>query len=321
VTCDLSVIVIAFNEEARIGACLRSLVNQRTKLDYEILVVDDGSTDGTAKAVEEVAAESPRVRLIEHGTNRGRGAARRTGQDATGASLVGFVDADIEVPDNWIEECADALHTADAVSGIAVPDGDCAVIWRIFQAPIRERHGPAAITGNNVMYRSEALALEPFSERSRLGEDFRQAHRMAKRGLSLRTLSTLKVSHCESRTYSGAFRWMWALGVDAASHPFELGTFRVPDVTWILWLTVTAGTLIAAGVEALPWWTPPLAILTITSIIDCAYIFTRFHVLPNPLRWLGSLMANLPLMCTYLVGRTWGILTLATPSRRRALGL
>src|SRR5439155_16679010 len=61
---------------------------------YEILVVDDGSRDGTAAAVEAVASVHPHVRLLRHAGNRGYGAALGTGFEAARGELVAFTDAD-----------------------------------------------------------------------------------------------------------------------------------------------------------------------------------------------------------------------------------
>jgi len=317
----LSIIVIAYNEEQGIERCLRSLLAQQTTVDYEVIVVDDGSSDQTANIVRGMSETDPRLRLIIHETNLGRGAARRTGHDATNSPLVAFIDADIEIPPNWVDRCVLELKTCSAVSGLACPDGDCAVIWRIFQPVIRERRGPAAITGNNVMYRAEALRAEPFDAQSRLGEDFRQASRLAARGLVLRTVLELKVTHRESRTYLGAIKWMWALGVDAATHPIELRMFRLPDLTWIVWFGFTLAAVLAASVGAVPWWAVPACFGSTTLVVDLAYIYSRFHLWPKSIRWVGAAIANVPLMATYLVGRTWGLIIFAFPQRRLKLGL
>src|SRR5262249_62112581 len=64
--------------------------------DYEVLVVDDGSSDATAAAVEAESVSRPHVRLVRHETNRGYGAALRTGFTAARCELVAFTDADCQ---------------------------------------------------------------------------------------------------------------------------------------------------------------------------------------------------------------------------------
>ncbi|GBC89453.1 MAG: glycosyltransferase [Armatimonadetes bacterium] len=91
----VAAIVPAYNEEARITRVLEVLV-QSPSLD-EIIVVNDGSVDGTAEAVQQFAQAHPekRVRLINLPTNRGKGGAMFAGATATEADIIAFFDADL----------------------------------------------------------------------------------------------------------------------------------------------------------------------------------------------------------------------------------
>lgn len=91
---DLSVVIPAYDEQARLPAVLASL---REHVDHdrtEIVVVDDGSADRTVAVANEHGAWSPNLLVVEHGTNRGKGAAVRTGVLASSGDLIAFVDAD-----------------------------------------------------------------------------------------------------------------------------------------------------------------------------------------------------------------------------------
>src|SRR3954471_19871570 len=92
----LSLVMPAFNEEAGIVEAVAEAHEALAGLGYEfeILVVDDGSTDRTAERVADLAAFRPRVRLLTHRTNLGYGAALRTGFEAAEYDLVAFTDAD-----------------------------------------------------------------------------------------------------------------------------------------------------------------------------------------------------------------------------------
>src|SRR5260370_19879863 len=92
----LSVVIPAYNEEAGLGAAIAEAdeVLARIAADYEILVVDDGSADGTFAAAADEAIQRPKVRLFRHPTNRGYGAALRTGFEAARFERVAFTDAD-----------------------------------------------------------------------------------------------------------------------------------------------------------------------------------------------------------------------------------
>jgi dolichol-phosphate mannosyltransferase len=93
---SLSLVIPAYNEEAVIAQAVAEADAALSRLTraYEILVVDDGSGDGTARAV--AAQNRPHVRLLRHPTNRGYGAALRTGFEAARFDRVAFTDADCQ---------------------------------------------------------------------------------------------------------------------------------------------------------------------------------------------------------------------------------
>jgi glycosyltransferase involved in cell wall biosynthesis len=74
----VSVVIPAFNRASVIGNALQSVLGQSFQ-ELEIIVVDDGSRDGTAEAVRQIAQSEARIRLIRHEANRGAQAARNTG--------------------------------------------------------------------------------------------------------------------------------------------------------------------------------------------------------------------------------------------------
>lgn len=88
----LSLVMPAFNEEATIDLAVRRVLDQ--PFVRELIVVDDCSTDGTAAVVREL--DDPRVILLQHPVNRGKGAALRTGFQAASSPYVGVQDADLE---------------------------------------------------------------------------------------------------------------------------------------------------------------------------------------------------------------------------------
>lgn len=89
----VSVIVPVYNIEDYLPRCLACLEMQTYK-NLEIILVDDGSTDGTGKICDEYAAKDPRARVIHHPENRGLWAARNTGQDAAQGEYLWFPDGD-----------------------------------------------------------------------------------------------------------------------------------------------------------------------------------------------------------------------------------
>ncbi|MEW6031214.1 MAG: glycosyltransferase family 2 protein [Chloroflexota bacterium] len=89
----LSVIIPVYNEAESIGAILKRV--QNTGLASEIIVVDDGSADGTREALAQLDGRD-KVRVILHEKNQGKGAAVRTGLNAAGGDVLLIQDADLE---------------------------------------------------------------------------------------------------------------------------------------------------------------------------------------------------------------------------------
>lgn len=100
---QLSILVCAYNAQATIQRCLESLLKQ-SLTDYEIVVVNDGSKDDTAKIVKEMAKQYSQIRLINQ-ENQGVGAARNHALKAAYGEYVTYVDSD-----DWVEaNCYDEI--------------------------------------------------------------------------------------------------------------------------------------------------------------------------------------------------------------------
>ena len=87
----VSVILTVYNRETMVGAAIESLLAQ-TFGDFEIIVVDDGSTDRSVEVVE--AFRDPRIRLVVHGRNLGTPSARNSGLEAAGGQYIAWLDSD-----------------------------------------------------------------------------------------------------------------------------------------------------------------------------------------------------------------------------------
>lgn len=297
----VSFVVIAFNERDHIEACLRAILSQEQVDIHEVIVVDDGSIDGTGEAVATLARSDPRVRLLAQ-ANLGRGAARAAGVRAAQAPLIAFVDADVVIPHDWTRRCLAELPGHAAVGGIAVPDGHTAVLARVSGARPREQPGSLPITGANVLFAAGILHAFPFDPADRLGEDFRLAKRLLRAGYRLKRVDGLVARHEESKSFRRELAWRFQNGVDAASHLRHSGV-RFPDLVFAGWLGAwvigIAGTALGA-----PWL---LALGVAASLaVGLAHAASRFHASPL-LPFLVACLGDIPLMNANMVGRLLGL--------------
>lgn len=110
----LSVIIPAYNEERRIKETVESLVdflNQRWS-DYELVVVDDGSSDGTYKVAKSL--EGSKVRIFSYETNRGKGHALKFGFEKSRGDAVAFLDTGLDFPPSQISHFLEILEESGA---------------------------------------------------------------------------------------------------------------------------------------------------------------------------------------------------------------
>jgi dolichyl-phosphate beta-glucosyltransferase len=126
---ELSIVIPAYNEEARLPRtlarireyfCARrvpaDLAPGFTLAQIEIVVVDDGSQDGTARITEEFARQNPNVRLVSNGENHGKGYSVRHGMLEARGRLALFTDADLSSPIEEIEKLLAALAAGSDVA-------------------------------------------------------------------------------------------------------------------------------------------------------------------------------------------------------------
>lgn len=113
----VSVVVPVYNVELYVEKCIRSILSQ-TYPYFELILVDDGSTDRSGKICEEYARFDERVRVV-HQENGGLSAARNTGIDAAKGELITFVDSDDFVHTEFLEHLVKALEETDSQVAIS----------------------------------------------------------------------------------------------------------------------------------------------------------------------------------------------------------
>jgi glycosyltransferase involved in cell wall biosynthesis len=90
----LSILMPVFNEEARVAAAVKQAFDVAYPCDVELVVVDDGSCDGTAEILSRF--DDPRITVVAHGRNQGKGAAIRTAAEAASGDYMVILDSDLE---------------------------------------------------------------------------------------------------------------------------------------------------------------------------------------------------------------------------------
>lgn len=164
-----SVIVPVHNAASIIDGCLASL--QRQTLDpaeYEVVVADDGSTDGTSARVQALVEQArARFVLVRLPENRGPAAARNAGLAAAAAPVIAFTDADCEVAPDWLARALARLDAEPDVAGVegrTDPKGTVGTLTH----QMRNESGGLFMTCNMIYRRAALERAGGFDERFRL---------------------------------------------------------------------------------------------------------------------------------------------------------
>lgn len=111
----ISIVVPAHNEEAEIGEALQKLTVALSSLDYHIIVVDDGSTDSTLEIAQSLSG--PRLKVLTHKPNRGKGYAVKKGLRECTTEYVGYLDGDLDLDPSAIVHGLELLRNSPNVDG------------------------------------------------------------------------------------------------------------------------------------------------------------------------------------------------------------
>ncbi|MFH1419308.1 MAG: glycosyltransferase [Planctomycetota bacterium] len=278
---DVSLIVPAYNAEETLPALLTSVESQDLPPhQYEVLVVDDGSTDASASLVH----EHRNVRLLSQ-SNRGPGAARNLGARHALGKIIVYTDADCRLPPDFLSQHArlHALHPeVDGIAGAVAPATSLPLASAVladhlcnwFNAHDRlPPRAPEYMWGANMSVNRRVLeAGIRWSEERITGEDVDFCSQMNALGMSLRFFPECFVRHTDRASLSGFLRHQYNWGFHA---PFVRG--RNPQAAYSFMFPTHLGraTLlspaVALGYTALVargWWRyRPLGLLSVLPLI------------------------------------------------------
>jgi glycosyltransferase involved in cell wall biosynthesis len=141
----VSVIIPTYNRAHLVDRAIQSVLNQ-TYHDFELIVVDDGSTDSTEEVVRSI--KDPRIRYTRHNQNRGGSAARNSGIKMARGEYIAFQDSD----DEWLPEKLDkqmrVFENAPAEVGVVYTD-----MWRIRGEEKKYWHSPIIRPEDGIVYK------------------------------------------------------------------------------------------------------------------------------------------------------------------------
>ena len=137
---DLSIIIPSYNEEARLPATLERIAAylSASGRNAEVLVVDDGSKDGTAAVAEYYGVKIPGLRVVSNGVNRGKGFSVRHGIQEARGRIALFTDADISAPIEEAGKLIEALDNYVVAIGSRAMDRN---LITVHESPFREFAG------------------------------------------------------------------------------------------------------------------------------------------------------------------------------------
>jgi GT2 family glycosyltransferase len=310
----VSFVIPALNEERHIGGCLqsiRALTLPANVNETEIIVVDNQSTDQTAQIARQAGA-----RVIQVVPGR-PSVARNAGARSARGSWLAFVDADCELPRDWLNRCAAELARdtrAVAVGGAAAPPARNAPwvtrAWHSLAhtlADSKVRHVRWLPTFNLLVRRDAFERVGGFDETLTTCEDCALGFKLSVCGHLIHDPLSHVVHLGESRSLMELFQreaWRTAGNLRlAASRPFDVPNWLSLLVPPCLVLAFVLALCTAAASMPLGWplW-PSLAVLLAVVVATVSLVHRKTHAW-NP----AVVLQQVIVYATYLAGRTCGL--------------
>jgi glycosyltransferase involved in cell wall biosynthesis len=187
----VSIVVPTYNREEPLKSCINSLLIQNyPKNNYEIIIVDDASSDGTEKLVKDFIRKDKKIRYFKQNENKGSYAARNIGIKNAKGEIIGFTDDDCIADKNWIREAVELFDKNKDISGIqgtTKPFQDVRTKYWFHKLDYIEVNKPSRQHPTCNMFYKRKIILNAglFDERFRNGGDEELAWRLKEKGYNI----------------------------------------------------------------------------------------------------------------------------------------
>ena len=208
----VSVVIPTYNRKEMLKDCLESLFNQNyPKGEYEIIVVDDGSTDGTNEVIQSLS-EKHKLKYF-YQENKGPAAARNLGIENSEGEIICFIDDDCIADRDWIKNLIKG-YTDDKIGGVGgrtIGYNPKNVIekfqdYLFIPKVIDNSYLPSINTANASYRRSILIEVSGFDPRFRTNEDYDLGIRVRKGGYRLRYMPSAIVYHKHREDFFGLLK-------------------------------------------------------------------------------------------------------------------
>lgn len=253
----VSAVVCTYNGSELIEECIESLLSQSFDHSYEVVIVDDGSTDGTAELVQGI--DSARLRLIEHDRNRGLAAARNTGWQSTDGTIVAYIDDDAIAPQDWLQSLYEGYdEDIDGVGGYPAEYGDSHIDrYEVTRTEViygKEGEDVEGAGGMNMSFRRSVLSdIGGFDDQfTHIADDADLNRRLLDEGYTLRVDPSIRVYHMFPRGIVDFARKKFKRGLGPALMHSKYGNLNVGRM--LLSAAIHPFFLPYSGLEAYRYW-------------------------------------------------------------------
>ncbi len=202
----ISVIIPIYNGEKTLKECLSSVTNQNYS-NYEIIIVDNNSTDNTKKIIGDYSIVNKNIKYVFEG-RKGRGAARNTGINNSTGEIIVMTDSDCIVPINWLEEITKPIREEKERVVMGLEENILNNYWSnniqinnnlFFRVQTKEKY-INFIDTKNFAIETSLIKKYMFDENLKSLEDFDLFFRI-KNSNKIRLLSNIKVKHMHKNSF------------------------------------------------------------------------------------------------------------------------